>query len=110
TDAYEEFGVSAGGRISRRFNRHLSGSLGTALTLTRITEDNALVDDDNLYGLVSFPATLSFDNRDNKLDPSRGWMATGSVKPFVDVLGASDPFVKAQASAGTYYAFDRDDN
>jgi translocation and assembly module TamA len=108
TDAYEEFGANIGASLNRQFNPHLSGSAGVALTLTETTEKNNLNNDGTLYGLVSLPGSLTFDNRNNKLDSSKGWLITGSLTPFLDVLGHSDPFLKAHAGASTYYALDED--
>ncbi len=108
TDAFEEFGLDLGGNVIRKFNNRLSGSTGVGLTLTEITEDNNVNDESILYGLVSFPNSLTFDNRNDKLDPHRGWLLTAAMTPFVDVLGESDPFFKMQFGASTYLSFDED--
>lgn len=109
TDAFEEFGLDLGGNVIRKFNKRLSGSTGIGLTLTEITEDNNVQDESALYGLVSFPNSLTFDNRNDKLDPHRGWLLTAAVTPFIDVLGESDPFLKVQLGASTYLSFDEED-
>lgn len=110
TDAYEEYGVDFGADIIRQFNKRLTGSTGVGLTLTRITEENDLHDDARLYGLLSLPNSLTFDNRNNKLDPKRGWLVSAALTPFMDLLGESDPFLKAMLSASTYLAFDEKAN
>lgn len=101
TDAFKEVSLNLGGSLERRFNRRLTGSLGTDFTLTRIEEEDR---DTSTYGLVSFPGSLTFDNRDNKLDPHKGWAINAVARPYFDVLGESDPFLKAQVSASTYFA------
>lgn len=108
TDAFEEIGFDIGGNIIRKFNKRLTGSTGVKLSLTEITEDNNLQNESVLYGLVSLPNSLTFDNRNDALDPHRGWLLSASVTPFIDVLGESDPFLKLQLGASTYLSFDED--
>lgn len=106
TDAYEELGIDVGASINRTFNKRLTGSTGVKLGLTQITEDNDRKDGDDLYGLVSLPNSLTFDNRNDALDPTRGWRIAGTATPFFDVLGVSDPFLKLEFGASTYWALD----
>ena len=108
TDAFEETGFDIGGNIIRKFHPRLTGSTGVKLSLTEITEENNLQNDSTLYGLLSFPTSLTFDNRNNALDPHRGWLLNAAVTPFMDVLGESDPFVKLQLGASTYLSFDEE--
>jgi len=107
TDAFEEIGVRAGAALTHAFNRRLSGSTGIDLTVTRITEQGG--DVANNYGLISLPQALTFDNRNDKLDPRRGWYGRLMLQPFFDAFGNGDPFLKAQFSARTYFAFGEDD-
>ncbi|HPF78414.1 MAG TPA: autotransporter assembly complex family protein, partial [Alphaproteobacteria bacterium] len=106
TDAFEELSIKTQGSINRSFNKYLSGSTGAALTLTRITDKTTDLGEN--YGLLSFPNSLNFDNRDDKLDPHKGWNIRGTVEPFVDAFGTSDPFFKTRLSASTYYGFSKD--
>ena len=106
TDAYDELGIDAGIGVSRTFNKRLSGRTGVDFSITRITDkaDNTK----DTYGLISAPQTLTYDSRDDKLDPRKGWNITALAEPFFDVLGESDPFFKTQATASTYFALDDD--
>lgn len=106
TDAYDELGADFGITLSRNFHKRLNGSVGANLTITKISEENNLNNDEKVYGLLSFPGSLTFDNRNDKLDPLRGWLITASVAPFLDVLGESDPFFKMQLLASTYLSLD----
>ncbi|MDB5491641.1 MAG: surface antigen family protein, partial [Micavibrio sp.] len=99
TDAYKETALDLGTSLSRKFNRYLSGTTGAKFTLSRI-DDKAGVTDS--YGLFSLPQNLGYDNRDSKLDPHKGWVISGTVAPFFDMLGNSDPFLKTQLTASTY--------
>lgn len=109
TDAFEEFGFDIGSDINRKFNKYLSGSTGVALTLTRI-EDKGVDEEQKTFGLISFPNSLNFDNRNDKLDPKTGWLLTAAVEPFYDALGESDPFLKSQIGASTYFDFGTSSN
>jgi translocation and assembly module TamA len=100
TDAYDELGVEAGIAINRNFTRYLSGSTGIDLSVTRI--DDNTDDISSTFGLVSAPQALSYDTRDDKLDPHKGWNLTAGAEPFFDVLGESDPFFKTQFSGSGY--------
>lgn len=108
TEAYDELGMDFGAKINRNFHKRLNGSAGVNLTVTRIAEENNLNREEKTYGLLSFPGSLTFDNRNNKLEPLRGWLITTSLTPFLDVLGESDPFIKAQVLASTYVSLDDD--
>lgn len=102
TDAYEEFGLSGGIALTRNFTRHLTGSTGVDLTLTRI--DDKTDESSKTYGLVSFPQTIAYDTRDDKLDPHKGWNVSGMAEPFFDALGESSPFFKTQITGSGYLA------
>jgi translocation and assembly module TamA len=104
SDAYDQFGLKLGAAIDRNFTKNLSGSTGIGLNLTQIDEKNNESGDKNLYGLISLPQALKFDNRDDKLDPHKGFNAALKIAPFFDVLGESDPFFKAEFNGSTYWA------
>lgn len=103
TDAYDNMSINGGVGVTRKINRHLDGTLGVQTTISRIKDHTE--NTENTYGLVSAPGTLSYDNRDDKLNPHKGWYINGLVSPYFDVLGESDPFLKAQFGASTYFDF-----
>jgi translocation and assembly module TamA len=100
TDAYDELGINAGAGITRNIGKHVAVTTGVDFTLTRI--DSKTDDTTNTYGLVSAPQTISYDTRDNKLDPHKGWNLSIAGEPFFDVLGESNPFFKTQFSGSGY--------
>lgn len=99
TDAFEEIGLDIGGNIHRRFTRRLSGSVGGKYNLSRIEEDGRST---NTYGLLSLPGTLTYDSRNDTLDPRQGWYLYGMLSPYFDTLGKSDPFIKMLFNGSTY--------
>ncbi|MFN3700728.1 MAG: autotransporter assembly complex protein TamA [Alphaproteobacteria bacterium] len=98
TDAFEELGINFGGRISRKVTRRLTVSVGSNLALTQIEDSR----EKRTFGLVSFPVSAVFDNRDNSLDPTKGWLINATVRPVIDAFGESDPFTKIEGGARTY--------
>lgn len=107
TDAFEEYAIDAGGALSRKFGRHLSGSTGIKLSLLRINDHT--LDTSETYGLVSAPQSLSYDTRDDRLDPKKGVNISLAGEPFFDILGEADPFFKLQFTGSGYLTFGQND-
>ncbi len=100
SDAYDELSFGAGFVVKRSLNRYLIARAGADFEVTRIDNN---VNQADTFGLVSPHMSLLYDNRDDKLDPHKGWLLSGEIKPVVDVLGTSSPFVKSEAAAQNYY-------
>lgn len=100
TDAFEELSINAQASISRKLSDSWTGNLGVALETSKITDEDG---EEETFGLVSFPARLNFDNRDNPLDPHKGYSFAFGVEPFVDAFGESDPFFKTRMTGTTYF-------
>lgn len=100
TDAFQELGIDTGAALDRQFTRYLNGSTGVEFTLTRI--DDETDNSSRTFGLVSLPLSLTYDSRDDKLDPHEGWNLSATGEPFFDVLGESSPFFKTQLSGSGY--------
>lgn len=101
TDGYTTTGLETGVGLRRFFTRRLSGSTGMALSMMRI-DDKAVAEKKNHY-LVSLPQTLRFDDRDNALDATKGFVVEGRVEPFFDMGGESSAFWRTEASASAYH-------
>ena len=100
TEAFEETAFDTGLNVKRQFNKWVSVGTGVQFSFSEITDE---VDNDtSTYGLVSLPNSIIFDNRDDPLDPHKGWQLKAALEPFYDVLGESDPFTKLEAGARTY--------
>lgn len=104
SDAYVETAFKTGAAIERQFTKKISGSTGIDLKLTRIEEKNLENEAASTYGLISFPQSLKYDSRDDKLDPHKGFSGNLKIAPFVDALGESDPFLRAEINGSTYFA------
>ncbi len=99
-DAYSKLEISANAALQRQFSKRLSGRGGAEFILSRIEEENE--DDGENFALLSPFASLNYDSRDNPLDPHKGWLLRGLVRPYFDVIGQADPFFKMRSSAQSY--------
>ncbi len=100
SDAFEEIGLNVQTSIKRKLSDHWTGNAGVALEGIQITDEDGTQE---TFGLVSLPASLSFDNRDSALNPHSGFSLGFSAEPFIDALGQSDPFLKTRISGSTYF-------
>ncbi len=100
TDAYEQFGINFGGGIKRKFNKRLSADAGLDFEITRITEEND--DDQETFALFNPYVGLTYDSRDNALDPHKGWLIGVNAGPTIDLFGQADPYVKTVVKVQTY--------
>ncbi|MCB2053237.1 MAG: outer membrane protein assembly factor [Geminicoccaceae bacterium] len=105
TDAFSSRSIGAGLGVERTFNNHVSGTLGVAYRYAEIKENGK---DDDVFGLISVPATLALDYSDNLLDPSEGWRLDLRAAPFWDTLGLDTRFLKGRATATWYYRLAND--
>lgn len=97
-DAYEARTLEGSARLERKLARHWKGSLGVGYRFTE-TEDSL---GENLYGLLSFPGFLEYDDRRNVLDPRSGLYANLNVTPYTETFGDGGQFVKTQMTVQTY--------
>lgn len=102
SDAFEELSFNSEASLSRKMSQFWSGNLGIAAEVSEVTDGNK-GEESNMYGLLSMPGSLTFDNRDDVLDPHRGLFAKGVIEPYVDAFGEASPFVKSRLTASTYF-------
>lgn len=96
-DTYESRTVSAMAGLERRFSDRLEGSASVNVEYASI-DDDAFGNDD--FMIVSLPARLDYDARDDKLDPTRGLRGTLDVEPLADVLGSTVAMVARGSVSG----------
>ena len=106
TDAFDTKSLNVGASVDVRFDEYVKGTFGTTFELSRIEDKNS--GEENDFGLYSVYGQFTFDNRDDPLNPTRGFLLRARAEPFFDVLGESSPFFKSSIAANTYFAFDED--
>jgi translocation and assembly module TamA len=101
-DAYDRF--STGGRfgLSYELTEKQTVSAEVQVEYERIT-DVFVTDKD--YLIVSTPLQYVYDNRDNKLNPTKGFRLGAFIEPAYDALNGTT-FVKMKGEASAYQAFD----
>ncbi len=100
-DAYRSRNITADAFVSRDFSDDLTGRIGGEVYYA----DEQDVFGDNNYFLVGIPADIRFDNRDDKLNPTKGIHATAFAEPAYDIRG-SQAMVFLQGEVSTYAALD----
>lgn len=100
TDAYDRRAIETGVAVTRQINKRLSLGTGVNLSFSR-TDDNATLQTEN-FGLVSLPQTLTYDSRNNLLDPRRGWFIEANAEPFINILGSASPFMRVGGTVRRY--------
>jgi translocation and assembly module TamA len=105
TDAYTSLALNSGANVERKIMPSLTGSLGIAYDLKQ-TED--ILSGSEVYSLISLPANLEYDTRDNAQDAKKGLFARVSVTPYQDMLSANLHFFKTTLTGQAYFSADMD--
>ncbi|MCX7303656.1 MAG: autotransporter assembly complex protein TamA [Hyphomicrobiales bacterium] len=102
-DAYDRFstGISAG--VSYQFTRQRSGSVAASLDYEDV--DDFYHPDGQRHLIASLPTQYVFDNRDDKLNPKKGFRALAFAEPSHDFLTGAT-FVKVRGELSAYRAVD----
>ncbi len=100
-DAYKSQTLTYDAYLKREFSEQLKGRAGAEVFFA--DEEDAFGED--RYLLFGLPAELTFDNRDDKLNPSKGVFAALFAEPAYDTLNSNAMgFVKGTVSS--YFALD----
>ncbi len=101
---YEAEDVDATAALRHRFSQYFSVQAGLEGQTGTATDVLGKVD----YTLVGVPLSLTYDDTDSKLDPTRGFRVTATAAGFPTFLGSSLGLAQAKARASAYYAIDPD--
>ncbi len=78
-------------------------SLGAEALVTQQRDRSAPNDPNNIYYIIAFPASATWDRSDNLLDPHKGFRLTGRVSPeFTLRSGTNFDYFKLQAEGTAY--------
>ncbi len=97
-DAYDSTSLYVQGMVERMLTDRLSVGAGAGYRAARIKQFGESSD----LGLFYIPTDLTWDGRDDVLDPGTGMRINFKVIPFIDSLDAKNRFVKTYASVNTY--------
>ncbi len=102
-DTYRDRTALARAGLARRFTPQLRGEISANVERSRIEDPLGKRD----FLLVSAPAQLTYDTRDDEMNPTEGVRAMLRAEPFHEVeFGNTGVISEAQGS--TYHAFDED--
>lgn len=99
-DAYDIFSIKGNAGVSYELTKEQT--LSAELSVEYSDIEDALNPDGQRYLLVSTPLQYAYDNRDDKLNPTRGFRALAYAEPTYDALN-SNAFVKLKGEGSTYY-------
>ena len=100
-ESYESFTGFAKLGLARRFSPYLNGTVAASVRQSHI--DDAFGTND--YSLLSLPADLVYDTRDNKMDARRGVYSVSRLSPTFDVAGGN-AYVATGTQLAAYLSFD----
>lgn len=100
-DAYDRFSVKADAGVSYKLTKTQTVAASLAVDYSKITDTFG----EKRYLIVSTPLQYEFDNRDNRLDPKRGFRAVAFAEPSYDTLNGA-VFLKTRGEVSAYRAID----
>jgi len=98
TDSYDRKGIAVGATVFRELDAYWTVSLGARYRLSETTQFGKT----QTYGLFSTPGELTWDKRNDVLNPTRGWRAHIKAEPYIDTLEASTRFFKLFGGISAY--------
>lgn len=97
-DAYETRGLDLSANVERKLKSKWTASVGTAYSLEQIKDQKSTEN----FALLSLPSYLTRDNRDDPLNPQKGWTARIDATPFLNTIDTDVTFFKSRIS-GSYF-------
>jgi len=101
-NAFQAKTIIAGTVLTRQLSKVLAVSGGARLKLSSVLD---LTKRDE-HTLLSFPVSITWNTASDLLDPRSGWVLTGQLIPYTDLLNVGTRFVKTIGSGSTYYTSD----
>ena len=98
TDAFKSRSIGASVGIERSVGKGMDLAAGVKFRALRVEQDGDKED----FGLLSLPASYSWDHSNNLLDPSAGGRLSVQNEPFVDVFGNDIAFNKTTVAYSRY--------
>ncbi|GAA4117152.1 translocation and assembly module TamA [Aminobacter aganoensis] len=104
-DAYDRFSI--GGNVGLSYELTKEQTVSGSLAVDYSDIEDVLNPDGKRYLLVSLPLQYVYDNRDDKLNPTRGFRALAYAEPTYDALNGN-MFVKLKGEGSAYYGLGAD--
>ena len=104
TDAFKSQSIGASVGIERAVGDGMNLAAGVAFRALEVEQDG----DKESFGLMSLPASYTWDHSNNVLDPSKGGRLTIQNEPFIDVFGNDVAFNKSSVAYSRYLRIKRE--
>lgn len=85
--------------LRRRFSEALQLSLALGARTANIADDLG----SRSYSVLTLPGTVSFDRRDNALDPSKGYFLDAEATPFLSLTGGGASGFRIWSEGRAYF-------
>ena len=103
TEAFDSRSIEASIGIERSVGDGMDLAVSTRFRALEVEQDG----DEDSFGLLSFPASFSWDHSNDALDPSKGGRLSVQNEPFVDVFGNDIAFNKTSVGYTRYLRLKR---
>ncbi|MER9795712.1 autotransporter assembly complex protein TamA [Mesorhizobium sp. M0142] len=100
-DAYDHFSIKGSTGLSYELDKKQTVSAQVALDYSRIHDAFGK----HTYLIASIPLQYVYDNRDSKLNPTRGFRVLAYAEPSYDILSGA-AFVKLKGEGSAYQSLD----
>ncbi|MDL2286254.1 BamA/TamA family outer membrane protein [Desulfococcaceae bacterium OttesenSCG-928-F15] len=105
TDAYDSESTGVSLKLFRQMTRTWSGGIGVSYRVADVTQ----LGHTETYGLLSFPVELSWDKRNDMLNPTRGARIQWKAEPFHDTLHMDTWFTRLIGNVSLYLPLTKED-
>ncbi|QKC96156.1 autotransporter assembly complex protein TamA [Mesorhizobium sp. NZP2298] len=100
-DAYDHFSVKGSTGLSYELDKKQTVSAEVALDYSRITDAFGK----HTYLIASVPLQYVYDNRDSRLNPTRGFRVLAYAEPSYDIMSGA-AFLKLKGEGSAYQSLD----
>ncbi len=105
SDAFKEIGTTHFIGVERALAPNWTLIAGPSFELSQIDDAG----DEDTFGLIGLPLQLSYDGRNDRLNPTEGWRLQASTTPYLGVLFESTHFWSNRLDGAGYLALDQDE-
>ncbi|KEP70338.1 membrane protein [Thioclava dalianensis] len=102
---YTQNGFNIGFGVSRIFNDKLTADTAIKYGWSKVTDDAGTT----FFRQVFFPTTVTYDARNDDLDPTNGYYLRGGLTPFIGVGGDTGTGAQITGDIRGYKGFGTDD-
>ncbi|WP_417718896.1 autotransporter assembly complex protein TamA [Salipiger sp.] len=97
--AYDLDSLELAAGLTRRYNEDLTAEIGIGYQFSKTKDDLGTRE----FHLVTLPLSLTYDKRDNDLDPRNGYYISADATPFADVAGDGGSGLRLYGDLRGYY-------